>query len=197
MTENKSVKEDLVIFIIFFFIFCFFAENSFAQEKNDEKIEGDVCYVYVVDLKKAEKYKKLYEKARTDENDRALQALEKEAEIQFPKFTTTIGEEELTTKHYQLSNSKKIITASIFYTDESMASHYKDGSSTVESVLLGLMVSDKKRENALVRQNNVKTEVTYDDSTNMVRLEKFVRVNGLSYIVGLECDFAAKGRNTK
>ena len=38
------------------------------------------------------------------------------------KFTTVLGEEELTTKAFRLPGTRLFIVASVFYTDESMAS---------------------------------------------------------------------------
>ncbi|PYS46702.1 MAG: hypothetical protein DMF68_18365 [Acidobacteria bacterium] len=110
------------------------------------------------------------------------------AQTMFPDFRTIIGEEELTTKTYQFPGSDLIITASVYYTDESMAS-----SQTNDSMLLGIMVSQKAGKDATSDENSAIVEVTYSDGTDTVRAKKYIKVNGRLYLVGIECD--CKERN--
>lgn len=167
-----------------------------AQNQNETKVDGDVCYVYVVDVAKARRLERLDFKNR--ENDPNLKKLASEAEIQFPKFVTEIGEEDLTTKHFRFPGGRLFITASIFYTDESMASYYTGEDSTVESVITGITVSNKPVKNAISYLNNsAASEITYDNFTNMIRTELNLKVLGRFYVVGLECDCAAKRRSKK
>ena len=104
------------------------------------------------------------------------------------EFAAKIGEEETTTKTFIFPGSKKKITASVFYTDEMMAA---------ESMLLGIVISDKAQESAFSMENNALAEFTYNDLTDKVRVKKNVTVNGRSYLIGLECDCGAKRKIKK
>lgn len=137
---------------------------------------GDACHVYVVDLKAAEKaYASLSPNATQEAQSKALSSVMKI----LGEFSTVIGEEELTTKSYPFPESKLIITASVFYTDESMPA---------ESMMLGLAVSDKALKDALSAPNNAVAEVNYDGNTKIVRVRKYMDVNNRSYLVGLQCN---------
>ena len=93
-------------------------------------------------------------------------------------FSTKVGEEELTTKTYRLPGSRLIVTASVFYTDESMPR---------DSILLGLAISDKAEADAIGALNNAVAEAAYDDHFAAVRVKKLAIVNGRRWLVGLEC----------
>lgn len=97
------------------------------------------------------------------------------------KFTTEIGEEVLTTKTYPLPGTKLIITASVYYTDESMAS--KAGS---DSMQLGIVVSKRALKDALMSLNASVAEVTLN-TLDTVRTEKGVRLGKTNLSVGLIC----------
>ncbi|MGH9914708.1 MAG: hypothetical protein ACRD63_05405, partial [Pyrinomonadaceae bacterium] len=92
-----------------------------------------------------------------------------------------IGEEELITKNYPFPGSKFIITASVFYTDEFMAS-----SEGTFSMLLGIMISPKVAESVLTSENSSLAEITFADR-DTVRAKKYVKVNKRLYLVGIEC----------
>lgn len=79
----------------------------------------DVCHVYVVDAAKARQALEDYGGGNEEAELKALSA----AQTVFPEFAPVIGEEKLTTQHYAFPGSKLVITATVFYTDESMASH--------------------------------------------------------------------------
>lgn len=140
----------------------------------------DVCHVYVIDVAKAK------------QDERALGA----GQTIFPEFNPVIGEEELTIKRYPFPGSKLVITASVFYTDESMASHpHGEFVSHSESMLIGITVGSKARRNAIsAGAEGAIAEVTYDQFTNIVRAEKYIAVRGRSYLVGIECDCMAEKR---
>ncbi|MGH9871199.1 MAG: hypothetical protein ACRD9S_01895 [Pyrinomonadaceae bacterium] len=150
----------------------------------------DVCHVYVVDIAKSSRALKAVE--RTESEAAAAKALSA-AQVIFPEFRPKIGEEELTTKHYSFPGSKLIITASVFYTDESMASHGEGAdTSRNDSMLIGITVSNRKQASALEGvAGNATTEVTYDEHTNKVRAKQYVKVRGRIYLVGIECDCMA------
>ena len=92
-----------------------------------------------------------------------------------------IGEEELTTKTYPFPHSNLIITASIYYTDESMAS-----SKGVDSMLVGVVVSPKAQKDAVSAEDNAVSESTLN-GRDTVRVKKHLKVNGRLYLVGVEC----------
>ena len=140
---------------------------------------ADRCHVFVVDVKKSAKaISRFHDTGNATADAKALSTGQK----MFPEFHPTIGEEELTTKTYKFPGSNLIISASVYYTDESMAS-----SQTNNSMLLGIVVSRRARSDATVGTDAVFCEVTYNDGTDTVRVHKYTRVNGRLNIVGLEC----------
>ena len=139
---------------------------------------GDACHVYVLDVEKARRAFQEYSDTKTQTSANALRS----AQTMFPEFRTVIAEEELTTKTYPFPDSKLVITASVYYTDESMAS-----TEGADSMLLGVVVSDKAEKDAISAENNAVAEVTFNQHTDTVRTKKYVKVNGKLYLVGVEC----------
>ena len=117
----------------------------------------DACHVYVVDVA------------------RGTQKV-------FAEFRPVIGEEELTTKTYRFPRSRLTITASVYYTDESMAS-----ASGADSMMVGIVVAPKAQRDAISGENNAVAEVTMNASQDTVRAQKYLKVNGRLYLVGVEC----------
>ncbi len=140
--------------------------------------QGDVCHVYVVDVEKA---RKAFEEYRNTGNPEADEKALAASQTLFPEFTTEIGEEVLTTKTYPFPDSNLVITASVYYTDESMAS-----SQMVDSMLLGIAVSNSAHEDAISLEDNAVAEVTLNDR-DTIRAKKFLKVNGRLYLTGIEC----------
>jgi hypothetical protein len=103
---------------------------------------------------------------------------------EFEPFPTKVGEEELTTKSCPFPGLKKFITASVFYTDESMAS-----TNNGDSMLLAVVVADKAYPNAISASDNAVAEVSYNDNSDAARVKRNVLVNGRKYLVGLECRY--------
>ena len=139
----------------------------------------DVCHVYLVDVAQARQAAESFRETGSAEVD--AKALSKGQTV-FPEFRPVKGEEELTTKTYRLPGSSLIITASVYYTDESMAS--ADGA---DSMLVGVVMSPQPQKNAISAESNAVSEVTYNDNLDTVRAKKYVRVKGLLYLVGIEC----------
>jgi hypothetical protein len=100
----------------------------------------------------------------------------------FPEFKPAVGEEELTTKTYRFPGNNLMITASVYYTDESMASTGGN-----DSMLVGIAVSSKGLRDALSAANNAVSEVTNNDNLDTVRAKKYLRVNGRLHLLGIEC----------
>lgn len=136
---------------------------------------GDSCHVYVVDVETARKaFESVGETGRVTSGVATGQTV-------FPEFRSVIGEEELTTKTYPFPGQKLVITASVFYTDESMAS-----SEGVDSMLIGLAVSEKAQKDAMLSESNAVAEITMNQR-DTVRIKKYLKINGRLYLVGMEC----------
>jgi hypothetical protein len=151
----------------------------FATSLAAAQTRGDVCHVYVVDVEKATKAARSFRESGVAQADAKALAV---GQTVFAEFRPVIGEEELTTKTYRLPGSNLTITASVYYTDESMASVH--GS---DSMLVGVVVSPRAQKDAISAENNAVAEVTYGDNVDTVRAKKYVRVNGRLYLVGIEC----------
>jgi hypothetical protein len=146
---------------------------------------GDTCHVYVIDV---EATQKLRERMSADDFS-AKSRQEQEAIVKasgstkvYEEFATKIGEEELTTKTYPFPKGAQVITASVFYTDESMRSK-----TSADSVLLAISVGTKASPDALSAPDAAVAEITYGENTDTVRLKKNLLVDGRLYVVGLEC----------
>lgn len=139
----------------------------------------DVCHVYIVDVAKAKKNMENFRESGNVATDAKILSTN---ETVFPEFRPTIGEEELITRTYRFPRSRQVITASVYYTDESMGS--AEGS---DSMLLGIVVSPRAQKDAITPENNAVSEVTVNDNVDTVRAKKYLRVNGRLYLVGIEC----------
>jgi len=138
-----------------------------------------ICHVYVVDVNKA---KKAFESFRETGNPEADAKALSAGQTVFPEFRPVIGEEELTTKTYPFPESRLTITASVFYTDESMAS-----AQGADSMLVGIVISPGQKKDATSEENNAVSEVTLNDQLDTVRAKQYVKVNGRLYLTGIEC----------
>ena len=129
----------------------------------------DACHVYVVDVARSEK---ILENFRETGNEEADAKVLSAGQTLFPEFYPAVGEEKLTTEHYRFPGSKLVITASVYYTDESMASHPHGGFEVhSESMLVGITVAGKAKPDALSAAAGESSivEVTHDQYTNKVR----------------------------
>lgn len=154
------------------------AAFSAAGAANAQEARGDLCRVYVVDVAKTLKAEREHrERYDIERKERALAA----ALITLSEFSTVIGEEELTTKTYRFPKSRLYITASVFYTDESMASEV--GS---DSVMLSVAISRGRLREAFTAENNAVAELTARFDT--ARVTKRVRVGGRLYVLELLCN---------
>lgn len=155
---------------------------------------SDACHVYVVDVARARQALENFRATGDKEaGARALAA----GQTVFPEFYPAAGEEELTTKHYPFPGGGLVITASVYYTDESMASHPRgDDEAHRDSMLVGITVAPKAKPDAVSASAGESSiaEVTYDEYTNVVRAKKYVTARGRSYLVGMECDCVAEKR---
>ncbi len=102
------------------------------------------------------------------------------------RFAPVIAEERLTTKNYPLAGTKLFVTASVYYTDESM---FSSKTKTSDSVYVGIAVSGKPHDNAMEVLGSANVEVTYTEFTDTVRQKTRLMSKGRSYLVGVECRF--------
>ena len=168
------VRDDMKKSILATFIVFFAVSMATAQHKKDS------CYVYVVDVAKGEKAYNEYVKSKRAEAD--INKALRDAQTLFPEFEPLIGEEELTTKNYPFPGSSLVITASVFYTDESMAS--VDG---VDSMQIGITISPKAQRDAISATNNAVAEVTMNAHRDTLRVQQFIKVKRRRYLVGIQC----------
>lgn len=97
------------------------------------------------------------------------------------KFTTVIAEEELTTKAFPLPGTRLFIVASVFYTDESMAS--EKGS---DSVMLELALSAGQKRDVLHSLSWAEAEMQLHDF-EVGRVTMLVKSGGSPRLVIMEC----------
>lgn len=102
-------------------------------------------------------------------------------EVMLEKFTTIIGEEELTNKSFPLLKTGLVVTVSVYYTDESMASRHG-----ADSMMVGVAVSKKALPNAFSTTNNAFAEVTLA-TLDVVRAKTYYKVNSKNYLIGVQC----------
>ena len=107
-------------------------------------------------------------------------------DVMLETFTTIIGEEELTNKTYPFLKTGLFITASVYYTDESMASEHG-----YDSMMLGVAVSKKPLDDAFSTPNNAFAEVTLA-TLDMIRAKMYYKVKGKTYLIGVQC---SKGKH--
>lgn len=102
-------------------------------------------------------------------------------EVLLEKFTTLIGEEELTNKSYPLLKTGLVVTASVYYTDESMASAHG-----LDSMMVGVAVSNKALPHVFSTPNNAFAEVPLA-TLDVVRAKMYYKVNSKTYLIGVQC----------
>jgi hypothetical protein len=107
-------------------------------------------------------------------------------DVMLEKFTTIIGEEVLTNKTYPLLKTGLFITASVYYTDESMASERG-----YDSMILGVAVSENTLPDAFSTPNNAFAEVTLS-TLDMIRAKMYYKVKDKRYLIGIQC---SKGKH--
>jgi hypothetical protein len=127
------------------------ASTTFAQQSNSDR-----CTVTVADVQ-----------------------TKKSAEL--GSFDTIIAEEELTTKAFRVPRTALFIVASVFYTDESMAS--EKGS---DSVSLELALSKGKQRDVLRSLSWAAAELPLS-TFDVGRVTMLIKVNGRPQLVLMQC----------
>lgn len=160
-----------------------------AAEKSEEEEEvsqGDRCYVYAVDVERGRELVKDLAKieAMSEEEQKALAS---QVEKHFEPFSPEMGEEELTTQHYQLPFAEGVITASVYYTDESTAVEVGGRSAVLETMMLCVVLADGEEANACEAEGGAVAETAAGYALKnriMTRAER----SGRKYIVGMVCE---------
>lgn len=97
------------------------------------------------------------------------------------RFNTVIGEEERTVKAFKLPSPGFFVVASVFYTDESMASE-----KGLDSVSLELALSRGKQRDVLRSLSWAEAEMPLS-TFDVGRVSMLVKVNGRAQLVSMEC----------
>jgi len=139
--------------------------------------DGDQCRVSITDLDQMAKYLK---EGNVKEARRLPRVL--------GSFSTTVGEERITTQHFTFPPTKERITASVYYTDESIYLA-KPGSDMVfdTSISLALHISKKPVQSAFGQEGNASSELDYTKDTLFASVSKVIKYRGNRYAVDLDC----------
>jgi hypothetical protein len=160
--------------------------NQGVQSKSSP---SDLCHVYVVEVEQAEKLMNELDSLGNPTESQALTLKKKypNAERILGQFETQVGEEILTTKHYQIPGTKYFVTASVYYTDEMMrSSGYSD------SMNVAIVVSPQKYKDAMTVMHNSTSQISYNGDTDKVQVKTKLRINRRVMIVGVECQARVK-----
>jgi len=114
-------------------------------------------------------------------SDEAFERAMTRAQKTLGKFTTTVGEEESTTRSYRLARNR-YLTVTVFYTDESMAS-----TRTQDSMQIALAVSKGPLKDARSSRSSTTAEMTYNDGADKLRIGQSLLVDGREYQIVVEC----------
>src|SRR5215210_451572 len=133
------------------FLLLFCAPSRFAQSGNSDR-----CEVAIVDIN-----------------------TKKSTEL--GTFSTVIAEEELTTRAFRLPRTNLFIVASVFYTDESMASE-----KGADSVSLELALSRSRKRNVLRSLSWAEAEMPLN-GFDVGRVTMMIKANGRPQLVVMEC----------
>ena len=176
--QAEVCMKKLLLFVVSFVLALPMSSNSSSSPK------GNKCHVYILDVEKLTKFRE------TIDLDKFSKLSKEEQEkvsansglTMFGEFETKLCEECTTTKTYNFPGSELKITATVFYTDESMASI-----TTVESMLVGIAIDKKAYEEALSAPDNAYSEITFNQYTDAIRVKKNIKVKRREYVVGIEC----------
>ena len=167
----------MFIFAVLSFVICALSTApSFA--------DGDRCEVTITDLNRLQKY--MQEEWTSGEAPSAKV---------LGSFTTTVGEERMTTQHFVLPLTGERITASVSYTDESIQL-VRSGTEMIfdVSIQLGLFISRKQVDSAFGHEGALSSQANYSKETLWVRTTKIIKHGGRRYAVSLGC-FCNGARN--
>ena len=117
----------------------------------------------------------------SDRCEVALADVQSQKSAELGTFTTVIAEEELTTRAFRLPGTKLHVVASVFYTDESMASEHG-----ADSVSLELTLSRGRKRDMLRSLSWAEAEMPLN-GFDVGRVSLMVRVSGRLKMIVMEC----------
>jgi hypothetical protein len=123
----------------------------------------------------------LAQSGNSDRCEVALADVKTQKSTELGTFATVIAEEELTTRAFRLPGTKLYVVASVFYTDESMASERG-----ADSVSLELSLSRGRKRDVLRSLNWAEAEMPLN-GFDVGRVSMIIRANGLPKMVIMEC----------
>jgi hypothetical protein len=123
----------------------------------------------------------LAQSAYSDRCEVASADLKTKKNTELGTFNTVIAEEELTTRAFKLPHTNLFIVASVFYTDESMASEKGPDSMSLE-----LALSRSRKRNVLRSLSWAEAEIPLN-GFDVGRVSMLVKVNGRPQLVIMEC----------
>jgi hypothetical protein len=153
------------------FILAFICASAFKAQARD----ATKCYVVLVDAAGAQR---LLDDAPADLTVQQLNILAEKAVRMLGEFLPDVGEEHLTTKTFPLPDTQRVVTASVYYTDESIPG---------DSISLGLVVADRGYENAIAAEGNAVAETHFNEWTFIVRAKTTVAIGSRPHVLKLEC----------
>lgn len=156
-------------------VLLFTAVALFAQDKN----KYPKCEVVLTDTAGA---RTLFENLPANATTEQFNALAAKFVRILGEFKPVLGEERLTTKTYALPDTSLTVTASVYFTDESMPGG--------DSVSLGLLVAKGPAKDALAERGSSIAETPLTDFTLAVRTKTLVEINKREHLLKLECYFA-------
>ncbi|HBY58850.1 MAG TPA: hypothetical protein DEH78_03450 [Solibacterales bacterium] len=136
------------------------------------------CHVYAVNLNEAERAIRTFlQNPNAKPEDLKAQAAKSERTL--GAFKAPIAEELTTTKSFPFPGTKLTVTATFFYTDETMA--------FAESLWLGLYTGRRAVANALTEPGASIVEVNFDIYTYKVLAKQRMVLDGEPWVIGLQC----------
>src|SRR5256885_1282740 len=138
--------------------------NAFSQH------DAKGCHVYTVDTVLAEK---MMEHLNECEKTPAKCGI-----VEFPAFMPVIGEEEVTTKTYKFPLSSLTITATVFFTDETLTS-----SKGSDSVVMTITLAHSSPKDVQANENSAQAEFSLVSNADAMRVKRYYRVEGKQYLV--------------
>lgn len=128
----------------------------------------------------------LAQSGNSDRCEVGIANLKTQKTVMLGTFTTTIGEEELTTKAFRLPHSNLFIVASVYYTDESLASE-----KGADSILLELLLSSSQKRDILRSRGSAEAETPLN-GFDVGRVSMLIRARGQPELVIMECRKAVR-----
>jgi hypothetical protein len=146
-----------------------------AEAEEPRKHE---CQVYAASLDALDDLERAFQAATVTGKD--YERLMREVEKDLGHFQSVVAEEVSTTKSFPLAGTDRIVTVTVYYTDESVP--LSGG-----SMSLAIVVAKAPVKNALVEPGGALAEVDIEPDTFVVRVKQIAVIDGKNWVVGAEC----------